>query len=253
MQKTNYREMQISSMKNTTAKFATIVGAAIVLSATQLGAITVTVNRITGYYYGNAGEFTLTPSADLVWGGYGAKTHNQLAPNPPNDFQTFCLESQEEISDRSATYLAYLNDKAIWGGVGPQGDPISVGTAWLYYLFATENPVLGYNYSPGSARITSARALQAAIWYLEGESGGFLTSAIQTLLINQFGSIANAKLDNAGRYPVKVLNLYLETQCGQKRRQDMLVLCAVPDGGLTLMMLGIGIASLAVVSRKLRK
>lgn len=240
-------------MKNSTGtKWAIAVVAAVVLSATQVGAITVTVNRITGYYYGNAGEFTLTPSADLNWGGYGANTHNQLAPNPPNDFQTFCLESREAISDKSATYVAYLNDKAINGGVGPQGDPISVGTAWLYYLFATENPLLGYNYSPGTGRITSARALQAAIWYLEDESGGFLTSAIQTLLINQFGSIANAKNDNAGQYPVKVLNMYEETRRGRKLRQDMLVLCPVPDGGLTLMLLGIGIGSLVAVSRKLR-
>lgn len=242
--------------RRTWLKWPTIVVAAIVLSATEVGAITVTVNRIAGYYFGNAGEFTLTPSADLHWGGYGANTHNQRAPNPPYDFQTFCLESREEISDRGATYVAYVNDKAIRGGVGPQGDPISVGTAWLYYLFATQSPLLGYNYSPGSGRITSAGALQAAIWYLEDEAGGWLSTTIKTLLIGKFGSIANAKADNASQpnpYPVKVLNLYEETQCGRKHRQDMLVLCRVPDGGLTLMMLGISIGSLAVVSRRLRR
>ncbi len=234
--------------------WVTAAFALLIISVLNLKAITVTVNRIAGYYYGGAGEFTLTPSSDLTWGGYGPNTHNQLAPNPPKDFQTFCLESREYISDKSATYVAYLSDRAINGGVGPAGDPISVGTAWLYYLFATENPLLGYNYTPGPGRVASARALQAAIWYLEGE-GGYLTTAIKTLLINQFGSITNAKKDNSGKYPVKVLNLYQITKCGKKLRQDMLVLCPcpVPDGGITLMLLGLGVGSAALVCRKLRR
>lgn len=233
-------------------KWVAIAAAAVLISVGHLSAITITVNRISGYYYGNAGEYTLTPSSDLVWGGYGPMTHNQLAPNPPNDFQTFCLETHEYISDKGATYTAELSDRAIRGGVGPAGDPISVGTAWLYYLFATQDPLLGYNYSPGSGRIAAAKALQAAIWYLEDE-GGYLTSTIKALLLNQFGSISNAKQDNAGLYPVKVLNVYEETQCGRIPRQDMLVLCQVPvpDGGFTLILLGISLGAITILSRKL--
>ncbi len=235
-------------MKNK-AKIA-LVGAAIsvlFLAAAQVNALTVTVNRIPGYFSGNGGEFTITPSGNLCWGNYGELTHNQRGAPLPN-FQSFCLETQERVTLGQA-YVAGLNTKAIKGGVGPQGDPISIGTAWLYQLFAT-GTLPGYDYTPGLGRMSSAGDLQKAIWWLEDEQHGAIAPWIATLLQQQFGPNwqAVAKQDNNRQYPVRVLNLGV---CGTDV-QDFLVMI-VPDGGLTLMLLGIGIGGVALISRRLRK
>ena len=199
-------------------------------------------------------------------------------------FQTFCLEESEHIY-AGKPHAVVFNTKAIKGGVGPQGDPISLGTAWLYHEFQNGDPkaLLGYNYQwsaqklrsaasthlvpsktglrnrilaflraidnyTGAGRRTSARDLQNAIWYLEDE-GGSLTAAYTNLLNTKFGSIANAKSDNNGKYPVAALNLYALDANGDpdltKLRQDMLVCVPVPAAAL-LGLLRLGTAGLTL-------
>jgi hypothetical protein len=175
----------------------------------------------TAYSYSNGGEFTAKPSGwswdPLV--SYSASTKNQGGYNP--SFQTFCIEYNEEFYP-GTPYDVTFGDRAVQGGVGPEGDPISKGTAWLYHEF--QNGTLqGYDYT-GANRSTNAGALQKAIWYLEQENNGSLNAAYTTLLINNFGSVANAMVDNAGFYPVEVMNLWGP---GGALAQDQLV-CVPP-------------------------
>jgi hypothetical protein len=209
------------------------------LAGTVFAGPTVTVNRVAGYFSGNGGEFTLLP---IGWSWdplqyYALSTKNVL----PNTFQSFCVETAEFVSI-PGTYTVVLNDRAIMGQNPPNGDPLSLGTAWLYHEFQNETLKI-YNDTPGDLRANSAWDLQNAIWSLEQE-GGFLTPGYTTLLTNKFGSVANAMLDNNGLYPVMVLNLY-DSQ--GKLAQDMLV--CVPAPGAILLG-GIGVSLVGWLRRR---
>jgi hypothetical protein len=144
-----------------------------------------------------------------------------------------------------------FSDKAILGGVGPSGDPISVGTAWLYHGFQNGN-LEGYNYAdtPAGSRRTAAGALQNTIWWLEGENpdpgnGNFY----RNLVLAQFGSEAGAMADNNGSNPVMVMNLWTLGHAGDFSQnidgsykyllQDTLVCIPAPGA---ILLGGIGIA-----------
>jgi hypothetical protein len=213
------------------------------LATPVLAGPTVTTMGGAGYgiwQTGQGGEFTLKPSSDLSWvlSLYDASTTNQGGTT--GTFQTFCVEEQEYIYPNT-TFDVALNNKAVMGGTAG-GDPISRGTAWLYHQFQNQT-IDGYVWS-GDGRHTSAQDLQNAIWFLEDE-GGSLTAGYSAMLINQFSSIANAKLDNNG-IPVKVLNLYVVGDHSQLR-QDMLVCVPVPAAVL------LGAVGFVALRRKLRR
>jgi hypothetical protein len=93
--------------------------------------------------------------------------------------------------------------------------------------------------------------LQDAIWYFMGvgpNTGNQFILAADA----HFGSDASALIAGNGGYNIEVMNVWALgqefTQSG--KRQDMLVL-RVPDGGLTVILLGIGIGVLAVIARRL--
>ncbi len=48
------------------------------------------------------------------------------------------------------------------------GDPLDPRTAYLYTKFVS-GTLAGYDYTPSTGRIFSAKALQDVIWYIEDE------------------------------------------------------------------------------------
>lgn len=225
-----------------------IVAAIFMISVPQSMAMTVTVHWYNGLYMAsNEGEFNLLPSDDLknmVLYLYSPETKNQINRG---SFESFCIEKSEFIA-QGGTYNATISDKAIWGGVGPEGDPISIGTAWLYHQFQSSE-LEGYDYIPGAGRAHSARLLQETIWWLEGELAkpdNIFTDAV----IAMFGSEAGAKADNLGRIGVGVLNLTDMTTGG--RIQDQLVCLPAPEP-TSLLLFGCGLIGLAGLSRKFKK
>lgn len=190
--------------------------------------------------YGDGGEFNAS-SADLVpatMGYVAATTHN-------TGFETFCVEANEYFTPGHSYYYG-ISQTAINGGIsGGHPDPISRGTAWLYLQFATGN-LAGYNYSTGSGGNASAAALQATIWWLEGE-GANPNNLFSTLVMG----LPKYLDDNNGFYGVGVLNLWVDSNHTQFA-QDQLVLL-VPDGGSTAMLLGLGFLGLFAGRWKLNR
>jgi len=192
----------------------------------------------------NGGEFSLaptgTPSLNYVLGYYVAGVTKGLATvSGLPTFQTFCLEESEFIYN-PGKFNAVVSDSAVYGGVGPAGDPISKGTAYLYSQFAAGT--LAYDYAnAGTGRLNDAAALQNAIWFLEGEGG--VNNAYVALAAAQFGSLANALLDANGLFGVKALNL----TDSNGRVQDMLVVVPIPGA---VWLLGSGLLGLLGFKRK---
>lgn len=133
-------------------------------------------------------------------------------------FQTFCLEFNEDFNPGS-TYNVTIGPNALYGSLPPAGDPVSIGTAWLYSQFAAGslvgltagNVAVGYDYTYGSGRLSSAGQLQQAIWWLEDEPVGDAdpgnSNIFRNAVLAQFGSAANAMVDANGAYGVMALNL----------------------------------------------
>lgn len=184
------------------------------------------------------GEFVAKPSDGLtVPAGYAATTKDQgtAAQNP--SFQTFCLE-RSEVLVFGTTYDVTLSNSAKLGGGGAVGgkDPISVGTAYLYDQFA-RGVLSGYDFAdstPGVSRKADAEILQQTIWYLEEEIG--IGGVSDTKFLDLVAGTTDNKSDAApGAYGVAVMTL----KDGALNRQDLLI--RVPDGGLTIMLLGMSL------------
>jgi hypothetical protein len=222
-----------------------ITVAALSVAATSAFGLTVEFRK-SGFQSGNGGEFWAHTAPEDLSAGYAGSTSATFGSK--SYFATFCLERTEKLVFNSvqAATVASSADK---GGVsGGSPDPLSIGTTYLYSEFA-KGTLVGYNY--GAGRISSANLLQQAIWYLEQElssigANPFIDAAIAALGV---GSAADLRADAAaGAYGVYALNI----KQGSGYRQDVLVYIptAVPDGGMTLALLGLGLAGLGVASRR---
>jgi hypothetical protein len=193
---------------------------------------------------GVSGNYRADPSNDFAWvlGNYvnGKTTDNTW-------FGTFCVETDEFFSPGS-TYNVGLSYQAWQGGSNTNaGDMLSVGTAFLYSQFA-RGTLSGFTYNNS----TSAATLQNMIWWLEDESvPDQSANPFAGLLISKFGSLSNSKVgvDSSGSgYGVMVMNL--TSNDGRTLNQDQLVY--VPDGGLTIALLGMGLLGLSLIRRRMR-
>lgn len=198
----------------------------------------VNVSRTPGYYSGSGGEFTITSTT----ASFAA-------------FQTFCLEMSEPVGGNPHTYQLNAYDAAVLGGANSgaaapdNGDPISLGTAYLYEQFRL-GTWTDYDYNIGAGRVASAGHLQNAIWWLEDELG--LATPLNNpflKLLDDISVLAGWKADNNGTYAVTVMNM---TAANGARAQDFLAL-SVPDGGLTVALLGMGLAGLGWFNRRIRR
>jgi hypothetical protein len=234
------------------AAFIALIGA---LATTPTLAInSVYVSRVAGTDSGTGGgEFNLNPTDGLEWvldNYVPGKT--SFGSGDAEGFQSFCLEKQEFISlDRS--FDVEINSSSVPGGLGAIAgkDPLSHGTAWLYSQFA-RGVLLGYDYTPGAGRATSAANLQNAIWYLEHENASLNpANPFAIALTGKFGSLAAARTDAAPfSYGVGVLNLSREVNGQRFTKQDQLVLLHVPEAGATLLLLGSSVLGLGALRRR---
>ena len=150
-------------------------------------------------------------------------------------FNTFCLERNEYFSFGQNLTVVGISDKAIQGGVGPDGDPIRPMTAYLFTQFSSGTYSL-YDY--GAGRDASANAMQLAIWFIEGEWIQPLTD----LALAFYDDAFRADWKNIGN--VRVLNL---VNASGGLAQDQLVMVPEPS---TLLLLGAGLLGLGILGRK---
>jgi hypothetical protein len=207
--------------------------------ALQVGDSATIAFKKSPYQSGTGGEFWARTTPVQV-AGYSLEKNTRTADGY---FATFCLEKGEKLSyggpqDATIAYGAWLGGL---GGGSP--DPVSIGTAYLYSQFAT-GQLDGYDYTaPG--RIASASVLQECIWYLEDELNTISGNLFYDMV---FAMFADPKADANGAYNTFAVNV---TRNGLNR-QDVLIYIpsSVPDGGMTLALLGLGLAGVGVASRR---
>jgi hypothetical protein len=160
-------------------------------------------------------------------------------------FLTFCLEVSEFAA--SPSYFT-VNSAALNGGVGggTSGDPLSVGTAWLYSQFASGQlaGIAGFSYTGA----TNYGLLQEAIWLLEQEVASSVIAGGNALYNYVIANVANATSDAAvGQFGVYVLNNY--SNAAQTTRAQDFLYYNVPDGGTTLMLMGLSLGGVVLFRR----
>jgi hypothetical protein len=143
--------------------------------AAQAG--TVQVQNNTGVNFGSGGEFRGV--AQTGWAGVTGTASDIGA-----GFRTFCVERNIFFTP-GTTYAFQIETVARSGGGGPNPDPISIETAYLYTKFRTMT-LSGYRSDTDANRALDAGSLQLALWRLEDEftAAQFATKATLLAAIN---------------------------------------------------------------------
>jgi len=168
-------------------------------------------------------------------------------------FTTFCLEANV-FSSVYGVYSYTINPDAILGGpnlhgpVGPNGgDLISFGTTWLFTQFKNgtlDDASMGGGGNYTAHEYQNSITLQNAIWMLEDEiapsTSNYYLSEVETI----FG--ATNAFNNAYS---NVLALNPWSANGQPAQSVLYM----PDGGMTALLLGLGLVGLSIAARRSRK
>jgi hypothetical protein len=221
----------------------------------------------------NTGDVIKVVSVDGTLGGgpFGIDGPD-AGPALPADFMTFCLELDESVVP-NASYHVKLSNAAEDGGLaGPNPDPISEQTAFLYSNYVL-NTLGAYGYTGDQ---TSKDALQLAIWFFEQEvikssgfyiknDGGFSGVGNPTIWAktDQLIAAANSNYQLGNFYDVQVMQLWTTPllnldpnnfdadSTNDTNVQDMLVF--VPEGGSTLAVLMMGLVAVGAAGTRLRR
>jgi hypothetical protein len=181
-----------------------------------------------------------------------------------DQFLTFCLELSENITI-PGTYRSQTSLNAVKGGGGPNPDPISLATAWLYKEFAAgtlDDNVATFSYAGN----TGANNLQKALWFLEqellpnlgldpvvapGAAYKYLVDAAMSAVGIGLGDYDAARTTlSSGQWGVRALNLYTTKMVNgvetiDKYNQTLLAIVPEPStyiaGGLALLPLLFGL------------
>ncbi len=203
-----------------------------------------TVNHSGGNYFAEVIDTGTSPDLNGVLANYASVAKGNALSNYA--LWTFCIEINESFSG-GGIYNVSLSNSADNGGYsGGNPDPISVATARLYSLFATgqmSSLVGGFVYDA-----SHGADVQEAIWYLEGEDSVLNRTGANSIIAALGAPSFNSTINYTGS-AVRVMNL---TDSAGNKKQSQLVYVGVPDGGTSLLLLGLGLAGLNVLSRRRR-
>jgi len=194
---------------------------------------------------------TLSVAADVVAGdllkfsdgpgttGGGEFFVDNLSNGSGIDFITFCIEKNESVNMVNTFKVGAVSTGAVNGGVGgPNPDPISFATAWLYKEFRA-GTLASYAHTD-----TKANSLQKAIWYLEEEYTTTQAVAYAALDAQAQTWVNDASTNGTSLYGVGVINLQT---LGGGDAQDQLTMIPEPE---TYAMLLAGLGLMGFVARR---
>jgi hypothetical protein len=239
-----------------------------------------TYSDITGTVSGNnlvdTGKVLSDTSGDFYTafsrGANAAQISASNAARGIADFQTFCIERSEHVSNNTSYHFS-IDTHAYGGGMGKggyagTGDPLGHHAAFLYESFR-RGTLAGYNTWGNSVseamRESSAKTLQHVLWYFENELGGANTNqatftvALANLWASNPNSLNASQQAQAAAWAtaainavnggwinrnVRVLNLWTYNAQGQMElAQSQLTLIPLPSGA-GLAMAGLGLLAI---------
>ncbi len=241
-------------------KLLTLTALSLAFCSPKLLALTLHLTGGGGYgpwQTGVGGEFTFASDNTSILSDYQGIAKDQAGSGT---FQTYCVEGGENIY-ANGTYTANINNHSVYSNV-----QLTKGAAYLYSQFASGgnfNGLASYA-SSGTARHDSADLFQRAIWLLMGgqenlTQGNIGANAFIDAAVAAFGSFDAANSAAVTGYDgVYVLNLW-DSATGRAAQDQLLYSTTInpntiaPDGGTTVMLLGMGLTAIGFISRKVRK